>query len=291
MFVRHVMPVDVEVELTGLEGEAGAAGEAGDAARLVAATRPLAARVDPSRTLSIQARLFAEVAYRPFVINEALAASFAAPIDVRRPAWIVSVVVARRPSDGALRAWVGLSTAADNLSDWAGGARRIAADPAEVSRAEKKLVEALEVFGLEAPRGGTAIDLGAAPGGWTRVLRARGLSVHAVDPGALDPRVGALPGVVWHPTTAERFLVHAEPVDVLVADMKMDARDAARLVGRYAPKVRRFAVLTLKLPERGARAVAQAGLALLERDWRVLGARQLFHNRSEVTVALAPRGV
>lgn len=274
------MPVDLEVEL---------AGDEDDAQRLLAATRPLLPRVDPSSTLSIQARLLTPTSYRPFVINQALAASLGAPIDVRRPAWIVSVVVARDEPAGRVRAWVGLSTARDNMSDWAGGARRLAADPAQVSRAELKLVEALEVFGLDAKAGGVALDLGAAPGGWTRVLHGLGLAVHAVDPGALDPRVGALPGVTWHPTTAERHLARAEPVDVLVADMKMDARDAARLAGRYASKVGRWAVVTLKLPERGMRSVAIEALALLARDWRLIGARQLFHNRSELTVALAPR--
>lgn len=52
--------------------------------------------------------------------------------------------------------------------------------------AEFKLLEALEVFGIVLPSHGVALDLAAAPGGWTRVLRRAGEYVTAIDPGELD---------------------------------------------------------------------------------------------------------
>jgi len=281
LFVRHVMPVDVSVPLSGAEA---------DVATLAAAAQALSPRVDHAAPLSVQARLLGEVGYKAFAVNEAIARALGAPIDVKRPRQIVSLVVARAGPD--LVGHLGLSTPAQSLSDWAGGKRRVASDPLAVSRAEAKLVEALEVFGLTPPPAGTAVDLGSAPGGWTRVLAARGLRVHAVDPAALDPRVLALPGVTWHATTAERWLASAPPsVDVLVADMKLDARDAARLVARLAGRVRAFAVVTLKLPSADHAdqlAAARTAMGLFGAGWSLVGARQLFHNRSEVTVALAP---
>lgn len=78
------------------------------------------------------------------------------------------------------------------------------------SRAYWKLDEALERFGAEdstgaAPANGRgapdltgarALDLGAAPGGWTEALLDRGAAeVVAIDPGALDEAVAARPGV------------------------------------------------------------------------------------------------
>jgi hypothetical protein len=48
--------------------------------------------------------------------------------------------------------------------------------------------------------------------------------------------------------------------------------------------------MTLKLPEHGARQRMEDALAVLRGGWEIAGARQLFHNRSEVTLWLRPLG-
>ncbi len=72
---------------------------------------------------------------------------------------------------------------------WADEPRRRSAVPTVVSRAEHKLAEAIHVFGLDLRAGMRAIDLGAAPGGWTFLLAERGLDVVAVDPPHWRPRL------------------------------------------------------------------------------------------------------
>ena len=131
--------------------------------------------------------------------------------------------------------WLGCQRRSQNLSDWAGGARRFAREEGQVSRSEFKLLEAFEVFDIKLPPRGVALDLGASPGGWTRVLRQHGQYVTAVDPGALDERVASDPGVRHKRMTAEAYL-HDEPdqFDVIVNDMRMDGRDSARLMVTYA---------------------------------------------------------
>ncbi|QLQ07646.1 MAG: hypothetical protein HZY76_17630 [Anaerolineae bacterium] len=47
-----------------------------------------------------------------------------------------------------------------------------------------------------------------------------------------------------------------------------------------------FGIVTLKLPEYRFATVAVAALALLSEAYSVIGARQLFHNRSEITAAV-----
>src|SRR5207245_5904296 len=91
------------------------------------------------------------------------------------------------------KAYLGISTVEENLSDWPGGMRHFAQTPEQISRSEFKLLEALEVFGVTLPSGGRALDLGAAPGGWTRLLLEAGLRVVAVDPANLDPRLARRP--------------------------------------------------------------------------------------------------
>src|SRR5207253_8728200 len=97
-------------------------------------------------------------------------------------------------------------------------------------------LEALEVFGVTLPTKGRALDLGAAPGGWTRLLLEAGLHVVAVDPANLDPRLATQPRLEHYHGYAEHYLEEAIKThgsfDLIVNDMRMDARDAARLLGQ-----------------------------------------------------------
>jgi 23S rRNA (cytidine2498-2'-O)-methyltransferase len=307
IFVRHLSPAQHTLALP--------AGTEAIAALRTAALEHLAMRLDAALSFSVQTRILVAGEYGPYDVNtalaEALAAQSGAPLDVRHPKQVVSVVVATY--GGTLAGFLGLSPVADNLSTWAGGARRFAREEGQISRAEFKLLEALELFGVALPAKGLALDLGAAPGGWTRVLRQRGLRVVAVDPAALHPALAADRDVRVLRMTAEAYLRQGpERFDLLVNDMRMDARDSARLMVAYARRLGRRgqAIMTLKLPEvervrpSGGRRRSQGGdgypvsgaaqvlsetLEILREVYEIVGARQLFHNRSEVTVYLKRR--
>lgn len=278
VFVRHLCPATAHVDL---------ALAPDDIEFLAHEARGFLSELDTVRPYSVQTRTLGagRWPYTRFDINKRLAAilgEWGAPLDVKQPDQILSVVLT--PAE----AFLGLSLAPENLSDWAGGERRFKREPDQVSRAEFKLLEALETFDLELPAAGLALDMGAAPGGWTRLLAARGLRVIAVDPAELDPRVAALPNVTHIRTTIENYLSQRETFDVIVNDMRMDARDSARVMFSAVKllKPKGFAVMTLKLPEKGMVDVLGQALQVLGAKYRTLGARQLFHNRDEVTVAL-----
>lgn len=55
-----------------------------------------------------------------------------------------------------------------------------------ISRSEFKLEEALEAFGIDTAGVGRALDIGAAPGGWTARLLGLGIRVIAVDTALLE---------------------------------------------------------------------------------------------------------
>ena len=284
IFVRHICPAMATVPLTGA---------ATDVARLAADVAALADLIDPDLSFSVQTRILAATAYKPFDVNTTLADQVAAhtgaPINVRAPDQVVSVVIAASAGDTPVQGILGVSPTAFNLSDWAGGMRRFAREPDQISRAEFKLLEALDVFGIELPPRGVALDLGASPGGWTRVLRQHDQYVTAVDPGALDPRLADDAHVRHLAVTAEAYLRDdPDRFDVIVNDMRMDARDSARLMVAYAPQLYRdgLAIMTLKLPETGRRELIDHALAILAAAYTVAGARQLFHNRSEITLVL-----
>ena len=106
---------------------------------------------------------------KPFQINNELAPLIEqesnAPLNVKHPVQVLSVMV------GETFAHLGISLVQQNLSDWGGGVRRFAKEKGQISRAEFKLLEAIEQFGLELPARSRALDLGAAPGAGIMTLK------------------------------------------------------------------------------------------------------------------------
>jgi hypothetical protein len=134
---------------------------------------------------------------------------------------------------------------------------------------------------------GNALDLGASPGGWTRILRQQGLEVWSVDPGDLDPRVTADRRVHHVKATAGNFFRGNQvKFDVVVNDMRMDQVMSARVMLDAVPHLRRgaLAIVTLKGGGRNPLDSARRGIEVLSKEYDVLHARQLHHNRREITV-------
>lgn len=280
IWVRHVHPVHAVAPLLG--GEPGLS-------RLEDVARPLAARLDADLPFSVQSRLVGAGPWplARFDINQRLAALLqtltGAPLDVRAPAQVLSLTAT------AERAYLGISPVGLNLSTWSGGQMRFAREEGEqISRSEFKLLEALDVFKLELPTRGAALDLGAAPGGWTRILRLRGLDVVALDPADLDGRLLNMPGVRHVRGLVQNFDPGTQRFVVITNDLRMDALASVQVMTRAAAWLQGggLGFITLKLPEQHAEILVARALKGLEAAYRVLGARQLFHNRQEVTVAL-----
>lgn len=187
---------------------------------------------------------------------------------------------------------LGLNRLADSLSDWPGGRMRLARADERVSRSEFKLEEAIATFGLELPTGGKAVDLGASPGGWTRILRQHGQEVWSVDPGGLDPRLLDDRRIHHVQTTAgEFFRRNRVRFDVVVNDMRMDQVLSARMMLDAAAHLRGggLAIVTLKGGGKNPLDGARRGLDVLRQEYDVLHARQLHHNRNEITVVARRR--
>lgn len=206
----------------------------------------------------------------------------------REPELIVSAHFQVRDT---VRIFAGISSVSDNLSPWSRGVCRIPRPVDAVSRAESKLLEALELVGELKP--GRALDMGAAPGGWTRVLVERGFEVDAVDPAELDSSVLKLPAAHHHRTTAGDYLGRNETdYRLIVCDMKMEPLMVADLLldcgRRLAPDG--AVIATLKLGKKGnPLPLLEQALNKIRRAYTVVQARQLYFNRREVTVIARPR--
>lgn len=181
---------------------------------------------------------------------------------------------------------------------WPMGIPRLRMHRDAPSRSALKLEEALLCMLDEGERGARlrpgmrAADLGAAPGGWSWVLARHGLHVIAVDNGPMQ--AGLLEtGQVDH-VRADGFHWRPEqPLDWMVCDMvEQPRRVAARMGEWFREGWCRQAVFNLKLPMKKRWDETRHCLALFQEGaGRALDvrARQLFHDREEITVLALPR--
>lgn len=186
-----------------------------------------------------------------------------------------------------------------NSSAALNGIQRVSMASDAPSRSYLKLAEAFEVFldqkeqALWLKSGMTAVDLGAAPGGWTWQLVQRGLKVVAVDNGPLKGAAASHPSIRHLRQDGFRFRPQ-RPVDWLVCDMvEQPQRVAALMTEWFVNGLTQRAVFNLKLPMKKRVAALHEALngmrsAINAKGLRYrLEARQLYHDREEVTVFLA----
>ena len=195
-------------------------------------------------------------------------------------------------NDGA-HAYVGVSVA-PWASRWTMGIPRLRMPGGAPSRSALKLAEAFVTFlGARESEllcaGMRAVDLGAAPGGWTWQLARRGLRVTAVDNGALKGEVRDDP-LVTHLRTDGLAWLPKRPVDWMVCDIVERPSRIATLVARWIGEGHaRHAIFNLKLPMRKrydevlrCEAIIRDGLVRTHAK-HALDVRQLYHDREEVT--------
>jgi len=179
-------------------------------------------------------------------------------------------------------------------SRWPMGILRLRMPAGAPSRSTLKLAEAFITFlgdrELELAHAGMrAIDLGAAPGGWTWQLAHRGLRVTAVDNGLLEGE-GAHDPLVTHLRADGLTYVPRRPVDWLVCDIAEQPSRIASVVARWIGEgYAKRAIFNLKLPMKKRYDEVQRCAAIIRetleerRMPHVLALRQLYHDREEVT--------
>ena len=188
--------------------------------------------------------------------------------------------------------WVSTSPAAIPLAE--GGVRRLKLPSEAPSRSALKVEEALlRFFGsTEALTARTAVDLGAAPGGWSWQLARRGIKVQAGDHGKLNAQlldeypVEHIYGdaFTWRPRS---------PVDLVVCDVvDKPARTLQQMEKWLVQGWSRAALFNLKLPmKRRFQEVWQLLEKLSasmekhpERGQVEIKAAHLYYDREEITV-------
>jgi 23S rRNA (cytidine2498-2'-O)-methyltransferase len=190
------------------------------------------------------------------------------------------------------RAWVGHSMPAN--TPWRNGIPRLRLPGGAPSRSTMKLAEAFETFlGEDIERAilpdMRAVDLGAAPGGWTWQFVHRGVRVTAIDNGPLKGDM-ADNAMVKHLRMDGFRYEPKHAVDWMVCDMVEKPSRVAQLVARWmGAQWCNASIFNLKLPMKKrleevdkCRSIIHAALAETGRRHQ-LAIRQLYHDREEVT--------
>ncbi|MDR1689846.1 MAG: hypothetical protein LBS21_14760 [Clostridiales bacterium] len=292
IFIRHIMPVDLVLKLPDyaenspqllsppLNGHSGF--------NFNTSFSPVFERLT-SLPFSVQTRIFCRnsALLTPLLVNNDISEFLENSgniLDVKNPQQIISVII----TDTDI--YAGLSSPEFNMSKWSGGAPMYSKTEPFISRAEFKLTEAMEVFGVSFKKESSALDLGAAPGGWSKILINAGLKVTSVDPAILSE---ALAGKVTHvKATAQQFFRNISEreckFDVITNDMKIDYNEAIDILFEAEKFLsgKGIIITTFKLPEKNQQKTAYKAVEILAGKYDVKGARRLFHNRSEVCVVL-----
>lgn len=167
------------------------------------------------------------------------------------------------------------------------------------SRSALKIEEACLRFFNESERrqwlrpGMTAVDLGAAPGGWSWYLAKQGLKVTGVDHGRMQQSLLENYPVVQVSADAYTFRPHKQ-VDWVVCDVvEKPARTQALMLKWLKQGWAKRALFNLKLPmKQRFRSVwpllQELQDVLAEQGNYRVEARQLYHDREEITVLVMP---
>jgi len=181
--------------------------------------------------------------------------------------------------------------AADDASSapWPLGIPRLKFPREAPSRSTLKLEEAFLVLLSPAERerwlkpGMTAVDLGASPGGWTWQLVHRSIRTTAIDNGPMD-RALMQSGVVTHLREDGFRYRPRKAVDWLVCDMvEQPKRIAALIAGWLRDGACKYAMFNLKLPMKKRYDETRACLDAIRTTAVDVRARQLYHDREEIT--------
>jgi 23S rRNA (cytidine2498-2'-O)-methyltransferase len=275
IFLRHMFPVTERVSLQGREHEV-----------ITSAQEFLRRSITgytPGQQVAVQCRLLGNTTEKARDIKQALDPLFEERgfiPSVKTPSLILSLVGTE------VDLFLGISTPAENLTSWSGGAVHYRRGDDLLSRAGHKLEEAVEVLGIDLTRVSRALDLGAAPGGWTQLLLNHGIFVTAVDTAYLDPALQGHNRLEFRQVNVSDLKLRPQSYDLITCDMSWDPMRTVRYLNESASALRPEGKLlvTIKFMGEEPLGLVRKCREALSREYRYIRGRHLWHNREEVTL-------
>ncbi len=193
-----------------------------------------------------------------------------------------------------------------------------------ISRAEFKIQEAMGYFDIKIGKGFRALDIGAAPGGWSRYLMKNGASVVAIDAGRINysampenSRIAVVLGKEREIADAEGIdvldmekldesaksydllhikelfenikiseLVKLGPFDIMCIDINIPAQESAIIAAVCSEALKKgaFLILTLKMTDDRIEQAIAKSKEALGATYEGMRVKKLPHDRKELTL-------
>ena len=213
-------------------------------------------------------------------VGRRLEESTGADVDLETPEKTVVVQIFQD------RAYVGVTMTSNLLVKEIKKFRKYAKGERPFTRAEFKLREALKVFNVQVSEDYSALDVGAAPGGWTKVLSEKVGRVVAVDPAELHPSIMEYENVEHLKIRAENLSSEYSGFDLLTNDMNISPLESAAIMNDLAPRLKKDgeAIMTVKFVTRYRRGHIKEAIDALKSEYQDIMVRKMPHNKNETTI-------
>lgn len=279
IFIRHISSFDVVAEIS----------EKTSPSDIAELAKEYGSKLERGSKAAVQVRKArGEYSFNPIDIKteiDVLMAQSGIEAEIKNPEYIISILLDED------KCYMGMNESRMNLSSWSGGMVHYKKDESDISRAKFKLMEAIKVFDIDMSKVHNALDLGAAPGGWTSVLLEHDVSVTAVDTGDMDPRLNKYKNYSFIKANASEIELQEESFDMLTSDISWNAKNTAVMVNKASGSLKKggYAVVTVKLMGTKVRRTIREVKEIYQEVFDVKAAKQLFHNRDEITLLLQKR--
>ena len=213
-------------------------------------------------------------------VGRRLEESTGADVDLETPEKTVVVQIFQD------RAYVGVTMTSNLLVKEIKKFRKYAKGERPFTRAEFKLREALKTFNVKVSEDYYALDVGAAPGGWTKVLSENVGKVVAVDPANLHPSIKELENVEHLKIRAEELSSEYTNFDVLTNDMNISPVESAAIMNDLANRLKEGgeAIMTIKFVTRDRKGHIQEAKKVLDSEYQDIKIKRMPHNKNETTL-------
>jgi 23S rRNA (cytidine2498-2'-O)-methyltransferase len=208
-----------------------------------------------------------------------------AAAEIKDPDYIISILL-----DGP-NCYIGMSHSKLNVSTWSGGMIHYKKDEVDISRAKYKLIEAISTFKVDLSKVHSALDLGAAPGGWTSVLLEKDIAVTAVDIADMDVRLSKYKNYTNIKGNISGLDLPEQSFDLLTSDISLNPKSTATMINKASRFLKNdgYAIVTVKLMGDKVRRGIKEVKEIYQEVFDIEEAKQLFHNKDEITLLLKKR--
>lgn len=273
IFTRHIQPIDFVLDLNN---------EKSDIINLIRLKKQIFEFLNKNKSVSIQIRILSDYIYSKLDVLNALNNELednGFTINNKAPEQVISILLCQN------ECFIGISETKYNLSKWSGGETRYS-ERDIICRSALKLQEIIEHTNIDFSKYKTAVDLGCAPGGWSKVLIDNGLNVVGIDPGDVDEKLKNNPHFTHFKGLSEKFLQqNRQFFDIITNDMKMDYKLSIATINGFKRFLTKngLVIMTIKLYKIRNNEINNI-MNSIKSNFDIIFARQLFYNRNEFSL-------